>query len=402
MKINFNGSPWNKELAFSLVELLASIAVLSLMMTMVFQMLDQTQKTYSNAKGIISSYKEARDGVEVINRNMSQAVLNTYTGYREVNGAPAQFEEKSDLHFVCGQAKDMIGDAANVKRVTHAVFFQAPLGFQTIQSKTNTNTDLVDIYSGMDSLLNSWGYFVEFGSDKNYRPPFLNQFSPEVEEKHRFRLMEFRQPAEATTIYQYRLESRPLGTNKSLLREWFAKNEFSANDEANYDPVSNAGKVRTVRPVADNVVAIIVSPRLPESSVLNNSASSLIYNAAQGFQKPTDIARKYAYDTREFQYTTVSATPATTANPVTFSRHRLPPIVRITLVAVDEVDFNRFNINRQDPTSLPFLESSNGLFDTAENYSEDLETLTETLTQLKIRNRIFTTDVRIRASNMNK
>jgi uncharacterized protein (TIGR02599 family) len=388
--------------AFTLIELLSSIAVLALMMTMVFQMLDQTQKTYSNAKGIISSYKEARDGIEAINRNMSQAVMNTYTGYRSVRGVPSSFEEKSDLHFISGQVSELLGNIGSESRVTHAVFFQAPLGFQTIQGKLSEGSSIVDLYSGMDALLNSWGYFVEYGSDKDYRPQFLNQYSPEVEEKLRFRLIEFRQPAEVTTVYQYKLEDRPLGTAKNVLREWFNKGTFSANDSSNYDPLANSGKVRTTRPVADNVVAMIVSPRLPDSSVIKTGSASLAFNAAEGFQKATDIAPAYFYDTRAFQSLATSATASAIGNPVTFSRHRLPPLVRVTLVAVDEIDFNRFNANREDQSSLPFLENGNGLFENVNSYAKDLEALTETLTQLKVRNRIFTTDVRIRASNMNK
>jgi uncharacterized protein (TIGR02599 family) len=376
---------------FSLVELMVSVAVLSLLMVLVFQMLDETQKTWSRAKGMISSFKDARDGFEAMNRNVSQATLNTYIGYDTATGnsaIPRRFARKSELHFVSGPASELLESSEGRTRLTHAIFFQAPLGYQTIETRTRSS-NRKDQYGELDSLLNGWGYFVEFGSDKADRPQFLNTLSPPVAERFRFRLMEFRQPAEATTIYQYKLEdNRPAQEEK--IWEWFSSRKFGVEHPANYDPQGAIGDIRTTRPLADNIIALIISPRLGENDIAQGEDNT----SALRFREATDIAPDYLYDSRRFH--------SETDDRATYSRHQIPPVLRVTMVAIDETDAVRYAAQNPGPSVPKYAPTEKDWFSEVKNYGKDLEKLSESLNAVGIRFRVFTSNIRMREGNFQR
>ena len=78
---------------------------------------------------------------------------------------------QSELHFVCGPAEELGISVKNSRQVgqryTHAVFFQAPFGFCIDEDKNNKGRLQ---YDKMNSLMNAWGYFVEFNTDEHMRP----------------------------------------------------------------------------------------------------------------------------------------------------------------------------------------------------------------------------------------
>src|SRR5690606_10668269 len=125
-----------------------------------------------------------RNAFTAITRQLSQATLNTYYDYLldPDTGIPTRYIRQSDLHFVAG--KDLIAN-----QQTHAVFFQAPLGYTTAAP-----------YSDMDTLLNASGFFLMRGTDQE-RPAFLNTLPNSPPDNVRFRLMQFLQPAENLSIY---------------------------------------------------------------------------------------------------------------------------------------------------------------------------------------------------------
>ena len=372
---------------------MVSVAVLAMMMFLVFQMLDETQKTWSRAKGMVSTFKDAREGFEAINRTVAQATLHTYLGYDTAGSTqfPTAFARRSELHFVCGPVDQLLGDqvAEGRKRLTHALFFQAPLGFQTIERQSSGQQK--DPYSELDSLLNGWGYFVEYGGDRNDRPGFLNDVQPPVEERFRSRLMEFRQPVEATTIYQYHLEQDPPKSDAACY-QWFRGEKFGVMDPANLAPMDSVGSIRTTRVAAENIIALVISPRLAEEDMRNSSDPN---SPAHGFKVETGIAPEYFYDTRRFQHGEKDLVGR-------YSRHQLPPILRVTMIAIDEVDAARYQA--QHPASsgkLPTYLPDGKFFKNVSQYAEDLDYITSSLDQAHIRNRVFTTNIRIRESNFN-
>lgn len=382
---------------FTLVELLVSVAVLSVLMLMVFQMLDETQRTWSRAKGMVASFKDARDGFEAMNRNVSQATLNTYLGFEQAsatNPVPTSFGRTSELHFICGPADKLMDKVEGRTRITHCIFFQAPLGYQTFEAKESSSSANGDPYIGLENLLNGWGYYVEYGSDKSERPPFLSELTPPVEERYRFRLMEFRQPAEVTTIYQYRLEA-PGNKQLDLAKqtEWFNSSKFGVTDKANDDPVGQAGKVRTVRTLADNIIALIISPRLAENDTDESGGNVL----DSSFQKPTDIAKNYYYNSRAWQES------GGDADVKAYSKHQIPPVLRVTIVAIDEVDAYRYAMQNPDVKQIPkYAPSEPTWFTDVSQYARDMQRLKEGLEAVGIRYRVFTSNIRMREGNFQR
>ncbi|MDA0812158.1 MAG: Verru_Chthon cassette protein C [Verrucomicrobia bacterium] len=351
---------------FSLPELLVSIAILSLLMLFTFQMMEQTQRTWLVAKENTTSYKEARAAFEVMTRRLSQATLNTYWGYDndgDDKKPPTKYEKKSELHFVVVNAKEALGEGPDGSRPAHAVFFNAPLGF-TAESAPNGTP----VYSNMEMLLNSWGYFVEFSSDEYDRPSFLNKNNT-IKKRLRYRLMEFREPSENLSIY-----SEPLHDvkSKTQLYRWFSRGNTGVNATVNRSSSLGANDVRTVRPVAENIIALVLAPRLPEFDR----------------NDPDFIAPNYVYDTRELQW-------GKEEERTLLSEHQLPPLMQVTMVAVDELDMARWlTINGQREPDFV----SDSLFKSQRSLEQDLETLRKDMDNQKVRHRVFTTTIRMRES----
>jgi uncharacterized protein (TIGR02599 family) len=288
----------------------------------------------------------------------------------------------------------LLGNSEGRFRVTHAIFFQAPLGFQTIESKKGAAGSKKDTYGEMDTLLNGWGYYVEYASDKHERPPFLNSITPPVQERWRYRLMEFRQPAEATSIYQYHLDSL-VKPGKDKVWAWFKSRKFGVESPSNQDPGSAAGEIRTTRMVADNIIALVISPRLAEHDLEDSDENSPA--SRYNLDTAIDIAKDYMYDSRAFQYESGSGS----TGAVGFSRHQIPPVLRITMIAVDETDVARF-ANQGDPTKPPAYAPDDNYFRDAKKYPDDLKNLTESLDSIGIRHRVFTSNIRMREGNFSK
>lgn len=318
---------------------MVSMSVLALLMLLVFQMLEATQRTWTSSRARVSTFKEARVAFEGLTRRVGQAMLNTYFDYKypgnDSSQKPTGYERKSDLHFISGQASDLVGD---VSTTTHAVFFQAPLGFS-----------LEDDNQAFTSLLNSWGYFIELKDDRDLVPSFLTSegYFPRI----RYRLMEFRPPAENMAVY-----SKDLKNNYST--DWISGEIGKSSD----------GGVKFSRPIAENIVALIIEPK---ESKANSSANTLAPN--------------YEYDSRRFQKTNNDKDP---------TKHQLPPLVDVTMVAVDENSIVRYE---QVNGSINGLVPS-GLFSSANSYESDLRRLEEHLNDKNIDYRVFKETVAIRAS----
>jgi uncharacterized protein (TIGR02599 family) len=168
---------------FSILEVLVASAVLALLLVAMMSMTDQVQKTYRSTLGKAEQFREARVAFESITRRLSQATLNTYWDYDSPT-TPTKYLRQSELRFLSGNASGLLsGVTPAISSTTHAVFFQAPFGF------TSNST-----YGGMESMVNTWGYFIEFGSDSVLRPDPVNTAGVPV--KYRFRLYEMMEPSE--------------------------------------------------------------------------------------------------------------------------------------------------------------------------------------------------------------
>lgn len=351
---------------FTLIELMVSTAIIGLLLLILTAMTDSTRKTWSTTTARVEEFRGARTGFEVITRRLSQATLNTYWDYFDSGGqsrtpanadsfVPARYGRQSELRFISGQASALGLPSSTCP--THAVFFQAPLGFVN-----NTAS-----YSRMENLLNTWGYFIQFGDDSLLRPTFIPKAT--VPLRHRFRLMEMMEPSESLTLYKEQLAAG--GNTLYSSRTWFTK-PFNASP-------------RPARVVAENIVALVLLPKLSPDD--------------QRAGKYTDgsLAPGYLYDST-----------ATNSDRNLNPRHQLPPVIHVTMVAVEETSFNQF---QKSATTMPTSWFS-GLFTspgdttdpTKSGLAKDLQTLETTLQKIKpaLNYRVFSTNVSLKGAKWSR
>lgn len=376
--------------AFSLIELMVSITVLSMLLVIVFQMLEQMQRTWKRTRQTVSEFKDARNGFDEMNRRIGQATLNSYFGYKweskTLNGIPTrygrQITPESELHFVCGPTKTLLGEEGPSEvgsRPGHAVFFQAPFGFCVNRDADNAKRLQ---YEQLNSLLNAWGYYVEFNTDEFDRPRFLNDLRNAPAPRLRYRLMEFRQPTEFLQVYKLNLRDSKSKVQSDPYYKWFSEGLFAVNSRFNTQkeaPASNEEFFRTTRPLAENIIAMFILPR--EADVEGTG------------KKPEDLAPNYLYDSRQWQWS------GSTQAAILRTKHQLPPIMDITFVAVDEASF----ANYLDRSSIKAVSDEQKLvekdaFTKASDFTEDMNSFEEKLTSLKLDYRIFSTTIRLRES----
>ena len=291
---------------FTLVELMVSTSIIALIMLVLVAMTNQTSQTWRHATEKIEKFQLARDGFESMTRKMSQATLNTNWDYLDAAGkvrdknvgtsafnnfVPMYYGRVTDLRFVSGPMNSnakFAGLENSMKRPGHGVFFQAPFG--TVLSTTS--------YGNLDNLLNTWGYFVEAGYDQT-TPGFITA-GGSVKKRWRPRLMEFMQPSEQMSLYD------PI-TNSY---EWFT--------------VGLTSPAPPVRVLAENVLTLIILPKLSKADE-DNRASKQSVQAAM-------LSPYYVYDS------TLTLNPGGTGSDtgVINPKNQLPPILTVTMVAIDE------------------------------------------------------------------
>ena len=346
---------------FTLVELLVSMAVLSVLMIFLAQVLSDTQRTWGQARARVGEFREARATFDAIARRLSQATLNSYWGYRlDSSGNPDLYQRQTELHYVSGPAAALLPNAPHT--AGHAVFFQAPLG-ETLDASTAAASSSP---AGLENLLNAWGWYTQYESDLPRRPDFLEP-DPAHPEKKRFRLMEFRQPTEKLTLYRMVIDPKggrmpvpwiEAQTSRDGLYRWFR------------DTIADESQ-----PVAENILAVLIQPVWPTST--GDTGAS------------TDVAPNYLYDTRRYQW------PETSAEAFR-SRHQLPPVVRLTLVALDEREWNGLDPARADMLAEELIELVNTtLFQKSTDYEQDLQRLEAELGRRKLGFRVFSTAIQM-------
>lgn len=333
--------------AFTLVELLVSMTVLSVLMLVVVQVTSHTNSLWRSTTSKVDQFREATEAFEAMERNLAQATLNTYLDYYDDKGdrrtqanaasfVPARYGRYSDLRFKTGRANVLLNSEEDV-HPGHAVFFAAPLGFT--YSSTN---------DGLNELLNTWGYYLEFRPDTD-KPPFIGGI-----DRYRYRLMEFMQPTEALKVYD-----EP--------NNWINGVQGGVNSHV----------------VASNIIALVVLPKLPSKGSVTNTSVDADGNK---------LAPLYTYDSN-------TVGQGTSSNPDLNSLHQLPPIVEITMVAIAESSAALLE-NGETPPGFG-LEN---LFQNAnpDQRREDLKTLQDTLVSMNVSFRVFSTEVSIRGAKWSR
>ena len=170
-------------------------------------------------------------------------------------------------------------------------------------------------FPGMDGLLNDVGFYVTYCKNPNL-PTFLQPY-----DKYRFRLMEYLQPSENLTAYS-------LDANGSL--QWFT-NDLGANSFT----------------IADNVIVVLFWPQVSQQAMTKSGYVPLTTN--------------YLYNS--------GVNVQTTPQPATANQE--PPLIQVTLVAIDESTANRLCVSSTPPTAVTGCLT--GLFQNTANYATDLQ-----------------------------
>ncbi len=328
--------------AFSLVEILVSSAVLALILVIISSITSRVQQIYHRTQSKFEQFREARVAFEAISRQISLATLNTYWDYDDPSN-PTRYMRQSQLRFRCGQAAVLL--PTSILSNTHAIFFQVPSGFTAEKSGSSFK------YDGMGTMLNTWGYFIEFGSDINLRPDVVKNIAT----RNRFRLFEMREPAENLSVYAY-----TSGNPTYAGSDWFQ------------DPLGRTNRSAYV--LAENIIALIFIPMDPELASLSSD---------------------YSYD----------SSPNSNASTQRICEHQLPPNVQVTMVGIDEASARRLDTGATPPDlGLSGLFLSVGDVVNPENpgYAKDLNILRDRLTKQKINFRIFTTSISLKGAKWNR
>lgn len=337
---------------FTLIEVALSMTILSVIMLVSVQVLDQTQRSWKRGVANVEQFREARMAFESITQNLRQALLNTYLAYQYNDGdtptvpqsktqEPQGYIRQSELQFVTGPAADLLGGGQTAALSGHAMFFQARLGLSDRAG-----------YESLSKLLCGRGYFVMHGSDEAFRPPHV----PDV--RSRFRLWEYRPPAEENTVY-----SAETG-------RWFQDATTGIITDA-----ENAAKPAHSRPIAENIVALVISPQVTQQ------------DATRMKREPWWIAPAYTYDSTALANVSMDNPQGT--------QHMLPPRVMVTLVAIDESSARK--LAEQHPDGMPQL-IPDGAFTLCESRQADLEALETTMRDKRLNYRVFSSTITMRNS----
>ncbi len=386
--------------AFTLVELMVSVSILVILMLVVSSFVNLVQRTWVRTNSNISQFREARLAFDAMTRTISQATLNTYwqAGSTKSNTrlgtllTGTAYRRQSELQFSCGPtvggatALFSTGTAANYPG--HGVFFQAPLGVTGLISPAAGGGTLTADTQNMVNLLCGRGYFVAWGDDASFRPQFLN--TRNVPKRTRFRLMEFSPTSEKNPIYSdaYRLSYSDDGLSVTNSKRWFRDaTDSSGGTEAAIQQTTtseseDASNREFTRPIAENILALVISPRL--ARVGRNEADT--YKIAQNYTFDSTVAGDVGTSDQDFG-------PQGT-------QHLLPPLLQVTMVALDSRGGERISFDSQLQTQVVQMVTSR--FSSAARYTADLQALESDLVQKRLAYRVFTSAIPLRQSRWSK
>ena len=337
---------------FTLIELLVSMVIVVLLTLILVSIVNSAASTWRYTSGKIEQFRGATNAFEAMTRRLSQATLNTSWDYHypgtppDPTKPPDSYTRHSDLRFLADKTETAVG-SSSPHRPTYGVFFQAPLGY--VDDPTN--------FGDLSTLLNTWGYYIEFNTDSP--PAFITQMPKPPKSRYRYRMMELMQPSNSLTIY-----SETSGNSNYIGHQWFTT------------PLTPLGAASApVHILAENVIALVILPKLSKEDDTTG----------------TKLAPQYSYDS--------APTGITPTDPTVNPQNQLPPVVQVTLVAIDEVSANRID----QGSNVPGFDSLLGtLFVDATKYDADLAQLQTALISANINFRVFTSNVSLRGAKWSK
>jgi uncharacterized protein (TIGR02599 family) len=301
----------------------------------------------------VDAFQSARTSMESVSRTLGIATLNTYWDYYILSEgsytnrgnsttAPSAYGRQSDLQFL---ATNLGGGLNGMDTVTHGLFFQAPIGY-------STNTNAIQ----PPGCLNACGFFVAYGGDPGLATMLANNSKlSSITNKPRFRLYQWLRSADGLSVVP--------NTGVLDTGTWMGSAVFTTN-------VSSLAE-NNVSSLAENIVAFVV--RVPDTSAT--------------------IATNYGWNSR------TNWSSGSPSQPTTM--HQLPPLVEITMVAVEESAVNRLAgsaSSSSDAASKLGITGIGSLFSDSSQYDADLQQVTDGLSSKSVPYRVFTATVPLRES----
>lgn len=280
---------------FTLVELLVAMTILSVIAVLLLSSTGKMQDLTSKTSGKIEEYQAARSAFDRMSRVLGAATLNDYIDYYSTTAnlfyaetpaanlssfVPQDYRRYSDLHYLSGSASTLCGGSA-AAYPTHAVFFQAPLGY-------TTNPNNVLLHGG----LNAVGYFIRYTTNST-APSFSTSINP-----YRFCLQQMLQPMEKMGVYTN------AGTAGTVPPPWLTT------------ALASVGATN-VTTLARNVIALVVMNQYTDASgayqtnyVYNSRAANATPQNSQQHRLPRTVKiALVAIDEQSAQRLCTSATP---------------------------------------------------------------------------------------------
>lgn len=355
--------PRRRRLGVTLIELLVAMAVLVIVMLAITAAMGTMQNLWVRIRGKADAFRGTRIALDTMVQRVNQATLNSRWVPNTDLATQAQEPHlrASDLHFVTGPAATLMADSN--RYVGQALFFQGPFG----EPASGTLQQVTLDYDQLGHTLCGWGYFVEFGSDAGERPAFLSDVQDRFPPRRRFRLWEFRQPAQELSLFEMDQQTPPKpkieqAASREQIYAWFTQPLRDLDTQR-----------RHVSVVAENILALIITPFEP----------ALVESGNQ-----YRLAPDGHFDSRRYQWE-----PGTEAAKL--SRSRLPPALRLTVIALSEDSWMRMTEGEIESTATQLRTEISSRFSRPDNLEQDMDALTATLNRMKIGYRVITMNLKM-------
>ena len=322
---------------FSLVELMVACAILAMMMGLISLAIRQMAGGIKTSTAKVDAFQSARTGFEAVSRTLGVATLNTYWDYFDSSRQP----RGTNTNFTpatYGRQSDLHFLITNNFPAVSGLELSGHSVFFQAPLGYFTNT------SGTNppGSLNPCGFFVAYGNDPT-KPTLTG-----INDRPRFRLYQWLPSSDSLTV---------------------ASSSGRITDTSWITPATNSG----VRPLAENIIAFVI--RVPSTSATGYSTN----------------ATNYGWD----------SLTAWTATNQPAQMHQLPPLVNITMVAVEEAAVNRLAgtaSSASGASTAMGIPNPSTLFTTPSSYDSDLAGLESALSAKNSPYRTFTTTVPLRGS----
>jgi uncharacterized protein (TIGR02599 family) len=360
---------------FTLVEILVAAAVTVILVGILLSISTLTGNVVKQASATLTSFTTARTAFDALTQKLSQATLNTYLDYYDASGnqRSSHLSTNSGSAFVAvsyGRASDL-QFYVRKNLMNHGgqeVYFAAPQAYAVPDQ-----TDKIQIQS-VQGLLNSCGYYVSYGDSALFQPTAI------VAHRYRYRLMQGLEPTESFSVFSGTTTPYFVGPSGGAdSASWIQNIRNTASGPVN-------GSV-DVTPLADNVIALVVWPRL----------------SYQDDPKGTSLSTDYTYDSQN----PINVQPVQAGAFYTQGQtaDQLPPTVEVTMVVVDEPSAVRLYgaVGQVAPngafeTALTTSSAGGVPFKKVANYTQDVSSVANTLAAAHVNYQIFNATVALRES----